>query len=952
MRNTVRLFAIACFIMLGSKSFAQLSTGESPVSFTKSQLQWNVHAVTMPALDMAVINREDSMDREKGLPPRFGYPHKVNFSLENAGEWKLLPDGDRLWRLTIACPGAKSINLLYDKYWLPEGAKLFVYSKDKTQTIGAFTSRNNKGTKDNLRGFATELVFSDTVVVEYFEPKSVSRRGVVSISHVVQGYRLINMNRSGYGLGSSGSCQVNVKCSEGQNWQKEKNAVALMIVEGYRYGTGCLLNTTDNDYRPVFLTSNVCINTYDAINHNNLYSSIFYWNFEHSGCSNSATSPTYYTTSGATVLANKDFTTNCDFALLSLSEDPKSNPNIPLYYLGWDNSGNAGSSFVCIHHPKGDVKKIATRNASAYSSGNEWVLSWDQTTNGHSVPEDGSIGAPLINSSKRVVGQLFASNNLSCSNPSQDNSSFCKFSVSWTGNGSVDNRRKLQPWLDSSNTGATTNDGIGLINDLYVRDTMTDNGTEPSLVRHQWDSPDIWIEDCFGNKIIRPYGNGTYKVCVKVHNRSAFPSRGTERLLLNWAKAGVDLVWSDSWSGNSYFACGQPKGGFIDSVLIPSIPANDSVVVKVEWQIPSLSAYDNCSEFGGDKWHFCLLARVHDGHPIAHENETNTSVYQMTLDHNNVAWKNLYTNQGGDVITVVAVGNGKPIILNRIISLSPKVISNIGSVTDYAEVYITLDAGLLMAINSANISGLTWVSSNTLRWNGGNASIPVMLPGNSSYTLKTTIHFLADQIPDENIFDFDIVLRSANGDSILGGEHYKCVRTVGRYFQAVANDGNDNLFPGIGEQAELTAEDILESADYRWFDDQGNEVGNGLSCNVNPQQTTTYTLRVTADADGYRSYDQVTVNVAMMRISSISPNPTEGQVRIGYALSRNVSAATLQILNGSGQVVYSQALSGGNGSKITGEAIVNTSSLAAGSYTVRLVSSNGKVHDSKTLVVR
>ena len=44
--------------------------------------------------------------------------------------------------------------------------------------------------------------------------------------------------------------------------------------------------------------------------------------------------------------------------------------------------------------------------------------------------------------------------------------------------------------------------------------------------------------------------------------------------------------------------------------------------------------------------------------------------------------------------------------------------------------------------------------------------------------------------------------------------------------------------------------------------------------------------------------------------------------------------------------------SGGNGSKITGEAIVNTSSLAAGSYTMRLVSSNGKVHDSKTLVVR
>ena len=144
MRNTVRLFAIACFVMLGSKSFAQLSTGESPVSFANSQLQWNAPAVTMPALDMADINREDSMDREKGLPPKFGYRHEVNLNLENAGEWKMLPDGDRLWHLTIACPGAKSINLLYDKYWLPEGAKLFVYSKDKTQTIGAFTSKTIK----------------------------------------------------------------------------------------------------------------------------------------------------------------------------------------------------------------------------------------------------------------------------------------------------------------------------------------------------------------------------------------------------------------------------------------------------------------------------------------------------------------------------------------------------------------------------------------------------------------------------------------------------------------------------------------------------------------------------------------------------------------------------------------------------------------------------------------
>ena len=146
--------------------------------------------------------------------------------------------------------------------------------------------------------------------------------------------------------------------------------------------------------------------------------------------------------------------------------------------------------------------------------------------------------------------------------------------------------------------------------------------------------------------------------------------------------------------------------------------------------------------------------------------------------------------------------------------------------------------------------------------------------------------------------------------------------------------------------------DILETAEYKWYDDQGNEVGNGLTCNVNPLQNTTYTLRVTADADGYRAYSTVDVMVVDGELRLLAPNPADNQIRIGYALSRNVSAATLQILNGSGQVVYTQALSGGNGSKVTGETLVNTSSLAASSYTVRLVSSTGKVHDSKTLVVR
>ena len=962
---TVKIIVTACLVMLGVTTYAQLNTNERPVSFSLYQMQWSSSTVTLPVLNMTAINREDSIDEANDIPPRFGYPHKVKLTLENAGEWKVLPNGDRLWHLTIACPGAKSINLLYDKYWLPEGAKLFVYSKDKIRSIGAFTSKNNKGTKDELRGFATGLVYSDTVVVEYYEPKEVAYTGVVSIAYVVQGYRYINVNRNSAEYGGSGSCQVNVNCQEGQEWQNEKNAVALILVNGYRYCTGSLINTTANDNRPLFLTANHCLggwannNTaYDAITNPYLDHYSFWWHYESPGCSNPANEPSHYSTSGATVVANNSAS---DFALLSLTEDPKDNPNIKTYYLGWDRSGNAGTGGVGIHHPSGDVKKISTYNlqpstSNCFSSGNNnfWKIKWISTSNGHSVTEGGSSGSPLINSSRKVIGQLYGAgycSNTNCSDPANDVGNYGKFSVSWTGNGAVDNRRKLQPWLDSLNTGSTTLDGVGTTPDLYVRDFNNDNGTEPHSVECTWESPDIWLEDMNGNVIDSATGNSVCKVCVRIHNRSNKVSLGTEKLFLNWAKAGTNEFWSDNWTNLYLMPCGSYKGGTIgnpNGIPIPVIPPHGNTVMRVDWWAPSPDDYVNCTEFNTILWHFCLMARVHDGYVIAHENEQFTGVHEFIRNHNNVASRNISVKSGSKYESVISVNNATITGKGRIICLSPKVIGNI-SITDYAEVYITLDAGLLAAIDNTNISGLTWVSDNTLRWNGGSACIPVTLPANSYYTMMTTVHFLANQIPANNTFEFDIVLRNANGDSILGGEHYKCVRTEGRYFQTCIYRSESVLW---GEPVTLTACDIEEDAEYIWYDDQGEEVGYGLTCYVAPLQPTTYTLRVTADEDGYRSYCQLTVNVTDGELRMLAPNPADNQVRIGYALSRNVSSATLQILNGIGQVVHSQVLNGGNGNKVTGETLVNTSSWPAGSYTVRLISSKGKENDSKVLVIK
>jgi hypothetical protein len=279
-------------------------------------------------------------------------------NLNNSGKWTTLSNGDKIWQMEIYCKNALSINLLYDKFWIPEGAKFFVYSSNKKHSIGAFTSINNKGTKDKLKKFATGLVYGNKITLEYYLPEGVKEQGVISISHVVHGYRYINIPEFfDGGFGTSGDCQVNINCSEGKYWQKEKNAVALILVDGNRWCSGSLINTTANDNSPYFLTADHCLTDMgvDAIKYPYADDFTFYWHYEMPTCSNSNSEPPIKSTTGAKVIANNSST---DFGLLYLTEDPRNVSGITPYYLGWDRSGNAGTGGVGIHHPNGDVKKI------------------------------------------------------------------------------------------------------------------------------------------------------------------------------------------------------------------------------------------------------------------------------------------------------------------------------------------------------------------------------------------------------------------------------------------------------------------------------------------------------------------------------------------------------------------------------------------------------------------
>ena len=149
---------VGILILLGiNKVEGQISTEELPVSYSldlnkRANLLDSMSIKILPHLDMAKIEKEDTENKGKERLFRFGDSHKVDYNLNNSGQWTVLSNGDKLWQLKIYCPEALSINLLYDKFWLPEGENFFIFNNNYKQIIGAFTSVNTEdGARQNKK---------------------------------------------------------------------------------------------------------------------------------------------------------------------------------------------------------------------------------------------------------------------------------------------------------------------------------------------------------------------------------------------------------------------------------------------------------------------------------------------------------------------------------------------------------------------------------------------------------------------------------------------------------------------------------------------------------------------------------------------------------------------------------------------------------------------------------
>jgi len=373
----------------------------------------------------------------------------------------IIKDGNtQVWRMLIVSPGALQTGLVFERFSLGDGEKLFVYTPNLSVVHGPYDSNDNVASGI----LATPITPGDSLVVEFHAPTTngILHRNhplrLASVLHIVQGGQSDDQSFL-KGIGAAGSCNVNINCIEGQNWQRQKRGIARMLMPvgaELFYCTGTLINNTRNNGAMLFLTAEHCGT---GATPQNLTQWQFYFNFERPGCDNTGIVPSHFLLTGAEILASAWLTNGSDFKLLRLTQTAPRDWN--LFWNGWDRREYPSNSGVVIHHPGGDVKKISTYwepttpitpnfGGQIMATNSAWRVVWAPTTTNQGVTEGGSSGSPLFNSDGLVIGTL-AGGQATCNHRNLPDF-FGRFSHHWNRNGTHPTI-SLASHLDPLNTG-------------------------------------------------------------------------------------------------------------------------------------------------------------------------------------------------------------------------------------------------------------------------------------------------------------------------------------------------------------------------------------------------------------------------------------------------------------------------------------------------------------------
>ncbi len=440
----VNILAVLFFHASSYHAYSQISYGGRPLKTGLMGLE-KIPVITMPEFDHANYLKatRDETEDSRLKPLVFAKSFAVNIDPKQDGIWEELPGGKHVWRIALESRGAYSLNIIFSKFALNPGSSFFIYNADRSHILGSYDYRNNQPSGS----LAVEPVRGDKLIVEMQvtdEAKNFGKLIIGSLNHDFIGITGLKTKQSG----PSGKCNIDISCPPGNQWQTEKYSVARIVINGFTLCTGVLVNNTANNGKPYIITANHCIN-----DSSKAANSVFLFGYESPFC-NGGPGPTNNTRSGSDLLATQ---ANLDFSLVELREMPPQSWYI--YYAGWNRSGEIPENTFSIHHPSGDVKKIAVDHdppstatfGPGYTLNGHWQINrWDLGTT-----EPGSSGSPLFDHDGYLTGFL-TGGDARCGNAVND--FFCKFSLAW--DRYAGSNRQLEPWLDPLGSGAVSLQGI------------------------------------------------------------------------------------------------------------------------------------------------------------------------------------------------------------------------------------------------------------------------------------------------------------------------------------------------------------------------------------------------------------------------------------------------------------------------------------------------------------
>ncbi len=451
------IFLIGCFCSFFLA--AQVSVGGLPVGLDVEVKEKWLNSAPLSTITLAMNQKLSTKPYD--FADSFTVPMATNFNLQNSGTWINFPNGDRLWRLQLHVPQAKGLILMYDKFKLPKGSKLFVYTPDEKQILGAYTARNNTKSYN----FLTGIIDGNTTIVEYYEPKWVTNEGNFRIFRVDALKETMDEASSGIGFGTSAKCNINVNCPQGEDWQAVKRSVCrIMMVaqEGTFWCSGTLLNNTLSDGKPYVLSGDHCVEGITPLY--NLWR--FDFNYESATCENPIQNPSTQSILGCQLRSKWQDT---DFLLVELLHPIPQSYNV--FFSAWDARPTTPQQSALLHHPFADLKKITLENSTAIIFNAERLWFKRDNRNIYRTPiahhfrltynvggtfQGGSSGGGIFDQHKRLVGQLHGG---VIDTLCRVSTAFAgRLALAWEGGGTPESR--LRDWLDPNHSGVLFLEGI------------------------------------------------------------------------------------------------------------------------------------------------------------------------------------------------------------------------------------------------------------------------------------------------------------------------------------------------------------------------------------------------------------------------------------------------------------------------------------------------------------